>query len=87
VRLGEAEVDRIAAYLGLEPRAFVESYAALTADRRSLTLGERPDGACIMLTPANECRVHAAKPLQCQGFPERWRFPGFERSCQARCET
>jgi Fe-S-cluster containining protein len=82
VRLSEAEVDRIAANLGLEPRAFIERYTAVTADRRSLTLIERPDGGCILLTEDNQCRVHAVKPRQCQDFPERWRFPGFEALCQ-----
>lgn len=87
VRLTGTEVDRIAAHLGLEPRAFVEQYTTVTVDRRSLTLVERPDGGCILLTDDNRCRVHDVKPRQCQGFPERWRFPGFEAVCPAGREA
>jgi len=86
VRLDEADVDRIAAYLGMDPRALIEQYTAVTGDRRSLTLLEGPDGACIMLTADRQCRIHSVKPRQCQGFPERWRFPGFEILCQAARE-
>jgi Fe-S-cluster containining protein len=48
-----------------------------------LTLVEAAAGACIMLTDDNLCRIQAAKPRQCQAFPERWRFPGFEKLCRA----
>jgi Fe-S-cluster containining protein len=87
VRLSAAEADLIAAALGLEPRDFIERYTAVTADRRSLTLIERPDGGCIMLSEGNLCRVNAVKPRQCRTFPEGWRFPGFETLCQARSDT
>jgi uncharacterized protein len=84
VRLNAPEVDLIAAHLGLDPRDFIERYAGITEDRRSLTLVERPDGACIMLTGDNLCRINSVKPRQCRDFPARWRFPGFEAVCQAR---
>ena len=84
VRLSAAEADQIAAALGLQPRDFIERYTVVTADRRSLTLVERPDGACIMLTADDLCRINEVKPRQCRTFPEGWRFPGFESLCQAR---
>lgn len=83
VRLTAGDADAIAGHLGLEPRDFIEQYAAITEDRRSLTLIERPDGGCIMLTGDNLCRINSVKPRQCRDFPERWRFPGFEVLCQA----
>jgi Fe-S-cluster containining protein len=84
VRLSADEADAIASHLGLEPRAFIEQYADVTSDRHSLTLIERADGACVMLAADNLCRINPVKPRQCRGFPERWRFPGFEAHCQAR---
>ena len=83
VRLSADEVDQIAALLQLEPREFVERYTRLTQDRQGLTLIENAEGACIMLTAGNLCRINPAKPHQCRSFPERWRFPGFEALCGA----
>lgn len=83
VRLDADEVDEIAAFLGMEPRAFIERYTALAPDRRGLTLTDRPDGACILLTPENLCRVHPVKPRQCRDFPVRWHVPGYEALCRA----
>jgi Fe-S-cluster containining protein len=84
--MSAAEADLIACHLGLEPRDFIERYAEVTADRRSLTLIERRDGGCIMLTDENLCCINPVKPRQCREFPERWRFAGFETVCQARPE-
>ncbi len=39
--------------------------------------------ALYMLTADGLCRIHPAKPRQCQAFPERWRFPGFAALCPA----
>ncbi|MFA4943185.1 MAG: YkgJ family cysteine cluster protein [Lentisphaeria bacterium] len=84
VRVSAAEIDRIAAFLGLPVREFIAEWTALTSDRRGLTLGEREDGACAFLSGDNRCRLQAAKPQQCQDFPLRWNFPGWERLCQGR---
>lgn len=83
VRLRADEADAIARYLDLEPRDFIERYAAVTADRRSLTLVEGEDGACVMLGGDSLCRINPVKPRQCRDFPERWRAPGYDARCPA----
>ncbi len=83
VRLTPEEVDRIAAYLGVPPREFIERYTEITPDRRSLTLREHGNGTCVMLGEDGLCRIHEVKPNQCRTFPERWRVPGFESLCKA----
>ena len=29
------------------------------------------------------CRINPVKPKQCDGFPSRWSFPGWEAECGA----
>jgi hypothetical protein len=31
----------------------------------------------------NECRIQPVKPVQCRGFPNEWRFPGWREMCEA----
>jgi Fe-S-cluster containining protein len=83
VKVGPAEITRLAAHLGLSEDDFIARYTRLRDDRRGLTLTERPDGACILLEGDRHCRVNAVKPDQCVGFPNTWNFPGFERECPA----
>lgn len=82
VRIDAAEADRIAAFLSLEPRAFVEEYARLAINRRGLELGEKPNGECVFLL-GNDCLIHPVKPAQCRSFPAGWRYPGVEELCPA----
>jgi len=77
-----AEADRIAEFLELSPREFIERYAQLPADRRSLVLTERHDAACIFLDGRNRCRIYPVRPEQCRRFPDRWNFPGFRAVCR-----
>ena len=44
VRVGEAEIDAIAAYLGIPLEQFLTEYTELLPDRTGLTLPEKPDG-------------------------------------------
>lgn len=82
VRLETGEVERIAAFLGLEEREFIERHTRLRVDRRGLALKERGDGACEFLD-GMDCRVQPVKPQQCRDFPNRWKFEGFENFCRA----
>lgn len=84
VWLTDDEMDRIAAFLGLSVAEFTERYTRLTGDRQGLSLVERTDECCIFLSGMNECEIYSVRPQQCRGFPNRWRFPGFERDCQAQ---
>lgn len=83
VRLQPEEIGPMADYLGIPLDEFIARFTMLAPDRAGLILTEQPDGACVFLEN-NLCRVHAAKPLQCQDFPGNWNFDGFEKICQAR---
>ena len=84
VRLAAGEAERIASFLGLPVYAFTERYSRVTGDRRGLSLIEQADGACVFLTTAGTCAIHAVKPAQCVGFPNEWSFEGFERFCRSQ---
>jgi len=82
VRLTEAEIARIAAYLKLSETEFIARHARLRADRKGLSLLEKPNGECEFLA-GNDCSIQPVKPQQCRDFPNLWNFPGFEKICQA----
>jgi len=84
VRVTAAEIDRIAAHLGMSSVRFIREFTVLTDDRRGLSLTERPDGPCVFLEGDRVCRIYSVRPEQCRDFPNGWRFPGFETKCQAR---
>lgn len=83
VRLGRGEAARIAAFLGMDEAAFAEEWTELLPDRSALGLKSREDGSCVFLDGKNVCRIQPVKPLQCRGFPNAWRFPGWRRVCEA----
>ena len=72
VRVNEAEVARIAAYLKMSQEDFIERETELAPDRTGLILKSRPDGACAYLTDENLCRIHPVKPDKCRTFPFAW---------------
>jgi len=82
VRVSAEEIDRIAAYLVVDPRAFVQEYTRLSGNRRGLELGEKENGECVFLR-GNECVIHPVKPAQCRNFPAAWRYPGVDELCPA----
>ena len=82
VRLTDAEITRIAAHLGLSEADFIANHARLRADRRGLSLREKPNGECEFLV-GNKCSIQPVKPQQCRDFPNLWNFPGFEKVCHA----
>ncbi len=83
VKVTDAEIDAIAAFLGMEPDRFLDEYTDLMPDRRGLTLIEAENGSCIFLeeTDPPGCRIEPVKPAQCRDFPFRWNFPGWENEC------
>jgi uncharacterized protein len=83
VRITEEEVGGIAAFLKLETEAFVQRYTRLNANRTGLSLIEQEDGSCVFLEGKNVCRIQPVKPVQCAGFPNEWRFPGWRDVCEA----
>lgn len=82
VRLEDREIPRIAAFLGLTEEEFIDRYTRLRGNRQGLSLIERDNHECIMLD-GDACRIHPVKPDQCEGFPNRWNFPGWRQVCRA----
>ncbi len=72
VRVSEAEIARIADYLGMCEADFIANETDVAPDRAGLILKSHPDGACVYLTPENRCRIHAVKPDKCRSFPYDW---------------
>lgn len=75
------ETERVAEFLNLPVQDFTERYTRLLDDRRGLSLTERADGACVFLESDNTCRIQAAKPQQCRGFPFAWRSERLAARC------
>lgn len=82
VWVADDEIARIAGFLGMAEDEFIQRFTRLRRDRQGLSLIEKPGHECIMLD-GNVCRIHAVKPEQCRGFPNRWRFPGWRDVCEA----
>lgn len=84
VRLTEADVTRIAAYLQLTESEFIQGHTRLNAQRNGLALLDQSDGSCSFLDAVGNCLIQPVKPHQCSDFPNRWNFPGFEKVCRAK---
>ncbi len=82
VKVGESEIQTMAELLGMDAWSFVQEYTRLRPQRDGLALLDKPNGECIFLE-GRDCRVQAAKPLQCRGFPNTWNFPGWRSVCEA----
>ena len=83
VKVTEAEIARIAQFLGLSQDDFIASYTVLRADRRGLGIRMLADGTCVFLDDKNECRIHSVKPSQCKDYPLKWRNLSSEHLCHA----
>lgn len=85
VKLEDAEVDAIAAELGISVEEFLAEHTEITPDRQHLSLKEKPNGECEYLTVDSSglpsCQIEKVKPRQCRIFPEKWNFPGWEKKC------
>ena len=82
VHLADAEIDAIAAHLGIEVGAFIERYTRLVRNRQGLSLIERDNGACILLGEGGDCLTESVKPLQCRQFPFVWRYDDVQHICK-----
>lgn len=72
----------MAGLLRISETDFIGRFTDLNRHRTGLVLKNRPTHECIFLDE-RDCRVQKAKPHQCAGFPNLWRFPEFEAICQA----
>jgi uncharacterized protein len=82
VRVSDAEIARLAAFLGLAETDFIQRFTRLRPDRQGLVLQDHPAGACIFYQDG-QCSVQPAKPQQCRDFPNLWQYPGSEQFCRA----
>ncbi len=82
VRLTDEEIARLATFLGLSERDFIQQFTRLRPDRRGLALMDKPNGECVFLDGGN-CAVQPVKPQQCRDFLNLWNFPGCEQTCRA----
>ncbi len=83
VRVSEAEISRIAKFLGMDEAEFVDRETEISPDRRSLVLKSRADGSCVYLTDDNLCLVNPVKPDKCRTFPLEWRNADSSEVCPA----
>ena len=82
-RVNDAEIARIAAFLGQDEAAFIASETEVAPDRRSLMLRNTPDGACVWLDADNRCKIHPVKPDKCRTFPQAWTNADSDKVCPA----
>ncbi len=82
VRIETDEVTRIAEFLKLTDDEFLHQFTRLRTNRLGLSLIEKDNHECIMLD-GDACRIHPVKPAQCDGFPNKWNFPGWRQVCEA----
>ena len=82
VRVEPDELASIARFLGLSDDDFIRRFTRLRTNRQGLSLSERDNHECIMLD-GDACRIHPVKPAQCDGFPNKWNFPGWRHLCRA----
>ena len=83
VRVDENEIGAIAEFLGFTTDEFIDRYMELRPSRKGLMLKSNPDGSCIFLEGANTCLIQPVKPQQCRDFPNKWRFDGWRKKCEA----
>ena len=72
VRVSDAEVSRIAEFLGMTEQEFIANETEIAPDRKGLILKSRADDSCAYLTEDNRCRIHPVKPDKCRSFPYEW---------------
>jgi len=82
VRIEPEELAPIARFLGISEDEFIRHFTRLRTNRQGLSLTERDNHECVMLE-GDACRIHPVKPAQCDGFPNKWNFPGWRQVCKA----
>lgn len=60
-------IERIAAYLGLEPDGFSRRYVRRVG--RDLSLVDKPNLDCVFWASEGGCEIYPVRPPQCRTFP------------------
>jgi len=66
VYMTDADIQRIAAYLGMTAQAFEAAHCYRTKKRVRLRV---PHGSPCMFLRPDGCSIHTVKPVQCRIFP------------------
>ena len=66
VQLAERDVEKLAKFLRLKERAFLDQYTMLGEDEKRIL--KRTEAGCVFLD-GNECTVYEARPGNCERFP------------------
>jgi Fe-S-cluster containining protein len=74
VRLKERDIPKLAKFLRLKERKFLDLYTE-PSEEEGLILKRNPDGSCPFLA-GNLCTVYEARPGTCEDFPHLVRGPG-----------
>lgn len=86
VRVSDAEIARIAAFLGMSEQDFIDRDTDVAPDRCGLVLRSRADGACAWLSEENLCLINPVKPRKCATFPLEWQNADSEEVCPGLSE-
>jgi len=73
VQLAERDIPKLARYLGISERRFLEDYTAL--DQSGAIILRRGESGCVFLD-GNDCTVYEARPGNCERFPHLLRGAG-----------
>jgi Fe-S-cluster containining protein len=66
--VNQAEIDGMAAKVGMTPSEFEETHVKRVGVRRSLK--ERPNGDCVLLDEVHRtCTAYEERPRQCKTWP------------------
>ena len=61
----DQDIERISAYIGIDPHGFVKQFCCLSGDRPVLT--QQEDGHCVFWDKV--CTIHPVKPQMCRNWP------------------
>jgi hypothetical protein len=71
----ERDTERLARYLGMTSRQFVEQYTTASAFEQKEPILRRRESGCIFLE-GNDCSIYEARPDTCRDFPHLIRGAG-----------
>lgn len=60
-------IEKIAAYINVDPNKFIFTYCDKSGSRYVLTLGS--DDYCIFFDKTEQCTIHPVKPYMCRAWP------------------
>lgn len=88
VRITQNDIRRMAAHMQITADQFVAAFTRTPDVKEQAEAGDLwlldkpgPEQECILLV-GNLCRVHPEKPVQCVGFPTKWRTTDFMDYCE-----